>query len=1126
MHRLLGALALLAVSLVGSANTVGAQGTTTGAIIGNVTDTQGQVIEGAQIQVVNPATGYSVGATTRANGQYLIQGLEVARDYTVRVRRVGFEPAEKTGVVVLLLQSTKVDFQLRAQAVQVGQVVIIATDNPEFSPTRQGIGTTVTDTMLNRIPLGSRDFTDLSKLAPQVARPQNGGASGGGAWNRFNSFQIDGANQNDRFALNSSGGVPGGASGGKLISVDAIKEFKVLLSPTDVRLGNFSGMLVNAVTKSGTNTMTGGASFTFRNEDFSSYSLRASPLSVKNYGFTLGGPIIKDKMHFFVAPEWQQRTRPATGQYVGAPASFQPALNVASDSIEAIRTIVKGRADGIDIGSSGLVSVDNPLTNLFGRIDYLVKPNHRLVVRQLINTTNSESFSRTLTTYNSSANTQPTGFRMGTNSFTGQTKNNSSVAQLFSNFEKTGIQNELSVGYNTLSDIRLVSVLTPEVGVAVVPVGATGTAQTQATQVVTFGTEEFSPDNIVRQKILEVTDNVTVPIGVHTVTVGGRYEWDDIYDNFAQRSYGVYTFSSIASLAAGTPAGYSVGYANDPVSGIAAKMGAKVYSLYAQDQWSPTPRLLLTAGVRADMPQILGKPPLNDSLAVLIPIAKTSDTPKTQILWSPRVGFNYDPTGRQENQIRGNFGIFTGQPPLVLIVNGYQNTGLGLVALNCQGADAPAFTLDITKLPHACAGKATPLPKAAGTAGVNVTDPNFKYPQYLGGSLGFDRVLPGGVIFTAEGLYRKAIHGVLIRDLNLKGPRMVNGAVYKDVNGRVLYADTISATGTVTNNNRYITSFRGTSFSEGLIQVTNQNKDYNWTLSGQLHKRFSPAFDVTGAYTHMRSRDVQSLTSDRAISNFRNGRQLANSHDDLTAGTSYFDRPHRLMGYGTYTLPWKSTDVSFYYEGMSGTAFTYVTTQDINGDLVSANDPIYVPTSARDTAQIKLGTGVGAAYVQDTTMANAFNKFITEQACLNSQRGTIMKRNSCRSPWANRLDIGIRQTLPKVRGQQVTVRLDVYNALALTSEVLHALNWQKQDKFWGQVRLPRLSADFPQQSVLSQVGRNPGALNVSQPTYTFSTSTFYPTATATLANPVQGPFTAATSSVNRYVMQLTFHWSY
>lgn len=1089
--------ALLGSILLGAgASSASAQGVTTGAIAGTVTDQQGQPVVSAQVTVVNRATGYSTSTLTRSNGFYLIQGLEVGGPYTVTVSSIGFQEFRRDEIYVRLSATTRVDARLSVQAVELEALAISVARSGDFSPTRQGVSSVVSDTLLRRMPTLSRDFVDLVKLTPQVVSPASGAASAAGAYNRYNTFTIDGANQSERFNLGSAGGIPGGGSGGKIISAEAVKEFRVMMTPTDVRQGNFAGMLVNAVTKSGTNEFHGGAVVSHRNEAMAAEPLREPEFNVTQFGFHVGGPIIQDRLHFFIAPEWQRRSTPAGGPYYTSSGAASPeAPAVPLDSLQEIADIMRQQY-GFDVGGVGPVDLETPLTNLFGRIDFAISPNHRLVFRQLINRAEDGSFFRNSNTLNPSANVQNSGFRFGSNMYSRVNRNNSSVLQLYSNFP-SGISNELIVGYNTIEDIREVPVAAPEISVGV----------GDPARAVTFGTEQFSPGNLLEQDIFELVDNVTIPFGDHTITVGGRLDHTHIFNNFAQRSYGVYVFPTIADLRNGTPSSYSIGYDNSGTGkGIPADFRVQMYSLYAQDQWTVNDRLTLTYGLRADIPRFLDRPLQNDRLTADLDAAglsglRTGDAvPKTQVLWSPRFGFNYDPTGDQQNQIRGNIGIFTGPPPYILLGNAFANTGLGLVTLNCNGAATPAFTLDVSQLPKACAGQSPPAPGQASTAGVNTTDPNFKYPQYLGASLGFDRQLPYNTVLTVEGMYRKAINGVLVRDLNLKGPRMVNGQPYRDRDGRVLYADTILANGNVQNaNQRYLSSL-----NEGIIDVTNQSEDYNYSISAQLNRRFSESFEATIGYTYLQSKDVQSLTSDRAISNWRNGRQLSTAHEDLTATSSYFERPHRIIAYGTYTLPWKLTDISLYYEGISGTPFTYVTNADLNGDGYNGNDPIYVPRDATDPNEIRIGTGIGAAFQQDMAAAQAFEEFIEKQPCLDKQRGKIMERNSCRSPFQHRLDLSIRQSIPQIRGNQVSVQLDIFNFL----------NFLNKD--WGRVKLPTLSPTFPDQRALIHQGRNPGPLNQSIPTYRFDNRLWENGA---------GPFDATAISSN-YQMQLTVRYAF
>ncbi|PYP49129.1 MAG: hypothetical protein DMD45_15555, partial [Gemmatimonadetes bacterium] len=278
--------------------------------------------------------------------------------------------------------------------------------------------------------------------------------------------------------------------------------------------------------------------------------------------------------------------------------------------------------------------------------------------------------------------------------------------------------------------------------------------------------------------------------------------------------------------------------------------------------------------------------------------------------------------------------------------------------------------------------------------------------------------------------------------------------------------------------------------------------------SGQLNRRFSDRFEATIAYTYTKSEDVQSLTSDRAISNWRNGRQLSDAHENLQTANSVFSRPGRLLAYGTYSLPWKgvSTDLTVYYERTSGVPISYVAgggNSDLNGDGYNGNDLLYIP---RDTSEIRIGTGVDGSFVKNVVAAQAFQRFIDAQPCLAEQRGHIMKRDSCRSPTQNRLDVSLRQSIPQFRGHQLALQLDFFN-------FLNFLN-----KNWGQIRLPTLNPTFPDQRALSQTGRNAGPLNQSIPTFTFDNRLY--DATTGAAKPFEGRI----SSV--YQIQLTLRYSF
>ncbi|MES2524479.1 MAG: carboxypeptidase regulatory-like domain-containing protein [Gemmatimonadota bacterium] len=1120
MQRLLSVVALAAAVLSGSSRQLMAQGLTTGAISGTVTDGT-RPLENAQVEVRNTSTGFRTGALTRTNGRYFVQGLTVGGPYTVTVRLLGFAPVSRSEITVALGQTSTVDITMQQAAAQLSAVEVVATGAAEFAPTKQGVGTVVSDSLLRRSALLQRDYTDLVKLTPQVTRPQNGeGPSAGGVYNRFNNYTVDGVNQNDRFNLGGSSGTPGGATGGRIMSIEAVKELQILLSPTDVRYGNFAGMLVNAVTKTGTNRLTGGATYGFRTPEMAADQpfIRAADFSVRQYGFSLGGPIIKDKLHFFVAPEWQQRTDPASGPSENLATGRLD--DVSLDSIALIRSIMA--AKGVDVGSSGFVSRNNPLANLMGRIDWQINSANRLGIRQLYNTAESDAFSRTqtsnITQLLQNPNTTLSGLRLTSNAFSVENTNSSTAVQLFTNTQR-GWSNELSFGYNTIQDKRITPTTSPEVTVGVTPIG--GTSPLRA---VVFGAERNSPGNLLKQRVLEISENLSIPLGDHTVTLGGRYERTYIYNFFQTGLGGAYVFPTIASLQANQPTGYLFAFANG--GDIAGEFNGTTTTGYAQDLWNVTQNLAVTAGIRVDVPRYLDTPGLNQDLLTRSTAAgmknpiRTDVAPKTQALWSPRVGFNWNVGGNSVTQVRGNVGVFTSPVPFIFVSNAFSNTGIGGVSLPCSNAATPAYVTDPALLPKSCLGQPAPSPGAFGTSVVNVTDPNFKNPQNFTASFGVDRRLPGGVTFTGEAMYRRAINGLFVQDINLKGPRQIGGADYTSARGRTLYADTITVSGTGTyniNNNsqRYVLqTAANTNFSDGAIYLTNQSADYSYSLTGQLRKRFSRAIELTGAYTYMQAKDVQSLTSDRAISNYRNGRQpIGRIEDKTTTGTSYFERPNRLTLYGTYTAPWTTaqTDVSFFYEGISGSPITYVVSQDINGDGVTNNDPIYVPRSATDVSEIRIGTGSGTAFATNAAAAADFERFINEQPCLSRQRGSIMERNSCTTPWQTRFDLSVRQSIPRIAGQALTLQLDVFNFANLIN------------RNWGTVKLPPIGPNFPQQAIFTVRQRTAAPLTDENALgYEFDTRF-----RSTTANPTPQPFgRIAGQSRDFYQLQMSLRYAF
>jgi hypothetical protein len=1011
--RWIRTLAFTALGLgAGSARPLCAQGTTTAAISGAVLDSvTGQGIESAQVQVINTSTGVTTGALTRDGGRFFVQGLLTGGPYTVTVRRIGYQPESRKGIMLSLGQNARVDFHLSQQVIELSGVTVEAapTETPLISSARKGVDTYVGDSALRRLPTLSRNFTDFVRLTPQVALiASNSGNSAGGVNNRFNNIQIDGVSENDLFGLGSTG-QPGGQSNGRSISLEAVKEYQVILSPYDVRQGNFSGALINAVTKSGTNEFHGTAGFYFKNSDLAQNVpfIRSSDLSVKDYAFSLGGPIVKDKVHFFVAPEFQTRTQPASGPYIGQSPEFSTPLPVDQATIDRFVTDLENY--GLTPGSAGLVNNENPLNNVFARVDVaLPSISSRLVALYNWAKSSNDVFSRSTST-----------FGLSSNLYTIKNTTNAPSLQLFTNF-LNGSDNELTVGYSRIRDRR-----TPETAAPQISVTVPGLQSTNVT--LRAGGEQFSQGNELDQDIIQVEDNYSFPVGTsHRVTVGTHDEFFKFRNLFTESSYGVWTFSDLDAFEAGEASTYRVSSSltGNPADVVARFKGAQ-YGFYVEDNWAITPRFSLTYGLRADIPVLDSKPVFTDSVLTYFG-RRTDEVPSGNVQWSPRIGFNWDVTGDQVNQLRGGVGVFVGRPPYVWIGNSFQNSGSGLGILNCSNSSsapgkAPAFDPSATNPPTACAngnGLAT------GVVGpVDLMSKDLKYPQVLRLSLSYDRQLGSGFVGTLEGLYTRGLHDFFYINRNLVGPQGT------DAHGRVMYG-TLSASGQ--SNPRLVSS----QFSE-VIDITNQSKDYSYDLTAQLQKRFTERFEARVAYTFSHSYDVQSLTSSRAISNWQFGRELAGDHLAENTTTSIFDVPHRIVAAGTYTMPWKTwaTSISLIYTGQSGAPYDYVYggssgRGDLNADGVTGNDLLYVPKNALDPSEIQFApipaSSSGPA-VAPNTQAVAFENFINSTPCLRDHRGEFLPRNSCRNPWQNFLDVTLEQALPSVQGRTLSLRLEVFN---------------------------------------------------------------------------------------------------
>ncbi len=1029
-----------------------AQDPTSAAITGRILDSSGRGLQGVEVVATNAATGSSMRGISLADGKYRIGGLDVGGPYSVSARRIGSPKQTRVGLFLTLGQQLHVDLVLEQKPVTLSAMETRETGDRLFSRSHTGTEGFLPDSMIRQLPIINRDLYDLVRLIPQMSTWFAVTASGAGP--RVNTIRIDGVGDQ----APASNLAAGALYGGHVIPLDAVKEYQVLTSPYDVRHGGFAGASVNVVTRSGTNDASGSV-FAFGTNERLGRDVpfvRRAQYEKAQFGVSLGGPIIRDRLLAFFSAEHQRREILATGPYLAVSRANQSSLPVRVADITRFQQLLTER--GLDGGSAGAVTNPNPSSTVFLRLDAPVpRWNSRVVVRGSYGSADSSIFARPtdLAPTNCSATVC---FPLSSLQHSRWVTKRSTAVQLMSNFA-SGAYNELLVG-----QMRLVTGFRPSVSQPLILVNVDGTSGAPA--VLQSGTHEIATGQWTGSSTAELTDNLSIFAGPHRLTFGVSSQWFDLRAFQLRGAYGVWEFSSLDAFQAGAASRYRV---TRDTGSVTAASGAH-HAFYVSDEWEASSRLSLTMGLRGDASVLVGRPPYVPAVDSTFHL-RTDRVPSGNVLWSPRLGFNYQ-LSRDESdraQLRGGAGLFTGRPPLFWLFGGFSAYGLAARTLQCgalptDAGPAPAFRTDFRDPPLACAGGQT---FGAATLGeIDIVDPQLRTPQTLRASVAVDAELPFGVVGTIEGLYSRTPRAVFFSPINLREPDTF------DRHGRVMY-------GAIRSDGVAIPS-RVSAAMGDVITVSNQSKDYAADVTVGLQKRSRAAdADVSISYGH--SRDVQSPRTVSAIlaDNWRLARPVIGRQTDASLGTSDFDQPLRVRAFGTVHSPWRrlATDVSFLYVGGSGFPFTYVAggTQgrgDLNADGAVGNDPIYIPRTAFDTTEISFsGTPTDVAAQQA-----AFEHFIEGSTCLHNQRGRIMKRNSCRSPWMNLTNLAVRQTLPIGRTQSLGMEFQIFN-------VLNLLNPR-----WGRVQVPTGATltTTSQVSLLSQVGATAGPQ--AQPRYAFNSA--------------------------------------
>lgn len=1042
--RLLSLAVLL--GLLSLAPAVLAQGNTTAALSGVVRDADGLPLPGANVLAVHEPSGSRFGATTRVDGRYDIRGLRVGGPYTVSASFVGYQTQSQTGLQFTLGQIETIDFELAEDAAEIGEVVVTGdATGAVIAQSRTGNATNISEDEIEALPTINRSLSDFARLNPLSSG--GGSSSLGGRNNRYNNIQIDGATLNDVFGLAGTG-TPGGQAGTQPISIDAIEQFNVEIAPYDVRAGGFTGGSINAVTKSGTNDFEGTVRLLGRNQDLVG-TINGQEFTDFQEGlgvFTLGGPILRDKLFFFLSGEVTASEFPDNTGVAGSNSVNESLLT--QDQVQGVIDVANSVYQ-YNAGGFNVITDDRTSTKFLAKLDWNINDNNRLSVRNnFVDASDDQGVSRGRTSFDLSARR-----------YVFASTQNSTTAQLDTRIGNNAT-NEARLVFTAVRDSR--DVEDDPFPLAEVFFGANNS--------VNLGIDRFSQANALDQNLFEFTNNLTLFQGDHTITLGTSNEFYQFDNLFIQDYYGAYEFNAgdfgtdvaVEGLS-GTPTGldlfrlglptrYFASYASsyqfddagrlvldaagNPTRSIDAGVTPRAdftalqLGLYAQDEWNVSDRLRLTYGVRVDVPVVPEEPvenPLVSGTTGVMPDGtevafapafvgedgeaySTQNTASGNPLFSPRLGFNYRLDGARglALQLRGGTGIFSGRTPFVWISNQFSNTGADLARLDAT-LNGAAFDVDGSGtieldeqgfFPGSSdpADLPTPGQNAAlvpiQTTEINLIDPDFKFPQVFRTNVGLDQELGSGFVATVEGIYTKAINDIVYRNLNIE---QTGTSAY----GRPLYSRGVNP-----------------SFTNALL-LENTSEGYAYSGVLQLQRRAPREGGLGGSlsYTYNRATNVNNGTSSRAISNWQYNENV--DINDPEVGTADFEVRHRVLGYLNYTARYAGrfySQIGVFLDTQAGEPFSWIYNGDANGDGQRFNDLIYVPANERD---IFLTSGNW----------DLLDAFIESEDGLSDFRGDFANRNSSRAPWQTRLDLEFNQGVETLRGQRIDFEVTLVNLL-------------------------------------------------------------------------------------------------
>ncbi|GGH69940.1 hypothetical protein HNQ91_002913 [Filimonas zeae] len=1000
---------------------------TNGTLGGRIADEQNKALSGATVEAVHEPSGTRYATTTGADGKFYLPGLRIGGPYTVTVTMVGRNPEKREQVHIRLGEPMLLNVSL-AQAGAELQAITVKTAKRGPKANIYGAGQNISSAQVSGMPTISRSMQDMTRMVPQATKDN----SFAGTSFRYNNVTIDGATNNDAIGFSpSTGGITGtsGMAGSSTrtnaISLDAIEDMQVYLAPFDVKIGNFTGGSINAVTRSGTNKVTGSVYGFGRNAAITG-SDKAGSLGKMNSNFydyqagaRVGFPIIKNKLFFFTNEEITRRRDPS--QLIAGVKETEQILS--SNDAEAIRSSTLARyGDSFDPGTAGNYSASAQSYKFFNRIDWNIDSRNQLVVRN--NTILSKSVNM---------DSDQQDFRFSSMAYEQVNNQSSTVAEWKARFNNR-LSNSLIAGYSMVHDKR-----TPGSNPALPQVQIMG--RTPGTTIY-LGTDREASIFDMKQRTIEITDNLTWRTGKHTFLFGTHNELYNINYGFVNSWNGRVDYLSIEDYLNNNPYRVRGSYhfnnndRNYILANPEAKFDVNLMSAYVQDEIQLTDKLRITPGLRADYTWLPTKPELSEQTRTAFtdsyfgntysytPLNRINNQYLNTVQLSPRLGFRYDWKGDQSLILRGGTGLFTGRIPFAWLAYAYYNNGMNYGSFD-QKADAKAF------LP----GTDPVRPSANGIAGfisqngavvnnskaaqvqVDVVDNNFVMPKVWRTNVAVDYAPLSGYRFGLEAIVTKTLKDVAFQQVNIKDDPYYYA--YDVERKQPVYNGTIDS--------RFSNAY----------QLSNTGKGYRYSITATAGRTWPFGLNASVAYTYGGSKDLSNGIRNSMESNWQLNQALNPNNPGLA--WSNFDIRHRIVFNASYNKRWNDTwktTATLFASLQSGSPFTYgVVNNSIQG-LPQQVSLVYVPQAADAIRFFQGYTSAAGQTVTAAAQAQAFNEYVNGNKYLSSRRGNFTERNAGRTPWNVQTDLHLAQEYyfnKGVKGGFLTFSIDVINVANLLS---------------------------------------------------------------------------------------------